>query len=125
MIQNYLISLGSVGRFLVQHLENTAHKMEKTTSLVNNMKLNVQSAKQRITTKIGGRTKMELNIETIKALDPGKVYVIAIDFSKCVDFDFVDPLLEIGRRYNIAFLFLDKDNMEIISVPEGYEIVKK
>jgi len=68
---------------------------------------------------------MELNVENIKALDPGKIYVVSVDASS-VNLDMmVEQLVEIARQFSITFLFIDKDTMEIVSAPKGLKVVKE
>lgn len=69
---------------------------------------------------------MNLKIEDIKSLEPGKIYVISVnDYNSKKTQVTVDNLLAIAKEFNLRFLILSKDIAEIISVPEGLEIKKK
>lgn len=68
---------------------------------------------------------MELNIENIKALEPGKVYVLEVNFFD-IDLEVIRRVIEeAARSFDIRFIVIDKNTMEIKSVPDGYDLVKK
>ena len=62
-------------------------------------------------------------IQRLGTLEPGKVYCLQIDLG-AVDTDWVLQIAEDLRMKNILIVLVDK-NMNFLSVPEGYEMVKK
>lgn len=63
--------------------------------------------------------------ENIKALDPGKVYVLAIDFAGYLDIDLLYSFIRtLKSDFNITVVCIDKHSMELVSVPDGYKVVK-
>lgn len=70
---------------------------------------------------------MQIEIEDIKALEPGKIYVVALDIMQDVDaaMQTIETMAVMAKDFGIQFIFVAKDTVEFISVPEGYEITKK
>lgn len=69
---------------------------------------------------------MNLEIESIKALDLEKVYVVELDFS---DADAAiltgEHLVDLAERYNFKLIILPKGVAKLVSAPEGLEVVLK
>lgn len=66
---------------------------------------------------------MDIKIEDIKSLDPGKVYLVYLDFKNNLDKlevieEYIRILQETAREVGITFLFLDKNIMEVKSPTE-------
>ena len=70
------------------------------------------------------RNKKLLNIENIKALDPGKVYVVEICPEDASE-DIIKSISETCKVHKINIIMLVKGICGVVSVPEGMEVVKK
>ncbi len=72
---------------------------------------------------------MNLEIESIKALEPGKIYWITISeeflhkYAEDLD-EMIKKWREAGKEQNINFIFAI-EGIKPVSVPEGIEIVQK
>jgi hypothetical protein len=64
---------------------------------------------------------MELPIENIRALDPGKIYVVELSRDGV---EAAEHYAELAIAYGLKFIFTIKGLHEFINVPEGYEIKK-
>ena len=64
---------------------------------------------------------MELNVENIKALEPGKVYVVEVS-PECLEGSFAENLIQFGKDHNIDFLIFPKGFVQVVSAPEGLEV---
>jgi len=66
---------------------------------------------------------MEIDIEDIKALDPGKVYVITLDSVLLEEGQHIaESLNKVGKEHNIKFIIFAKGFAELVSAPEGIEV---
>jgi hypothetical protein len=65
---------------------------------------------------------MELNIESIKALEPGKVYAVELDF---VTEELVEHLVLAAQEYDIKLLLVPKGSLKFLSPEEVKEIQEK
>ena len=65
----------------------------------------------------------ELKIETLTALEPGKLYCLQVDMAS-VSYDHLEALMDGLSQQNIKLVVIGKD-MNFMSVPEGYEVIKK
>ncbi len=66
---------------------------------------------------------MELNVELVKALEPGKIYALKIEDR--VDLKYVSEFCEsVEHEFDIRFIILGP-YYDIVSCPEGYEFKKK
>ena len=70
------------------------------------------------------KSGLSIDIEDIKALDPGKVYAVSLDVISNMDAaqNIVETLSDIGKEYNLKFIYLTKGSAELISAPEGIEV---
>ena len=64
-----------------------------------------------------------LKIEELRALEPGKLYCLQVDMA-LVDYEHLEALMDGLNQQNIKLAVIGKD-MNFVSVPEGYELVKK
>jgi len=66
---------------------------------------------------------MKIDIEDIKALEPGKIYAVSLDM-RALDAaqSSVETLSDIGRDLDLKFIFLMKGSAELISAPEGMKV---
>lgn len=62
---------------------------------------------------------MKIDIEDIKALEPGKIYPVSVNLEDPDVWDYVECLMEAGRDCDIKFIFFAKGVAELISAPEG------
>lgn len=67
----------------------------------------------------------QLGIEDIKALESGKVYAVAVDFTKPNACEYCEGILKAFQQFGISIILFARGTMEFISAPEGIEIVKK
>jgi len=72
---------------------------------------------------------MNIEIEDIKSLEPGKIYWITISRSRLLEDpeslgEMIENLKKIGKDLSLNFIF-SLDGTRPISVPEGIEIVQK
>lgn len=63
------------------------------------------------------------SLKTVMGLEPGKIYCLQVDANCNVDFVF-SVVEHLKAQYNIDVLIIDTSS-EFVSIPEGYEIVKK
>ena len=63
-------------------------------------------------------------ISIVGSLEPGKIYVLKVDTLSSVWVDLVEEIVRICKEYNIKIVLIG-EGMEFVSVPEGYELVKK
>jgi len=64
-----------------------------------------------------------LKIEELQTLEPGKLYCLQVDMA-LVDYEHLEALMDGLNQQNIKLAVIGKD-MNFVSVPEGYELVKK
>lgn len=66
---------------------------------------------------------MEINVESIKALEPGKIYILEV-LPDALDgaTEFVQNIRE---AHDLQIILLPKGVAKFVQAPEGYEIVKK
>ena len=69
-----------------------------------------------------------IDVEHIKALDPGKVYVVEIDalaLGSALAEEFVSQLMSYEKELGLKFILMVKGLAKIISAPEGLEVIQK
>ena len=63
------------------------------------------------------------SLRKLGVLEPGKLYCLQIDMSKA-HWELIETLAECLGEQDIRLVVIDKD-MNFVSVPKGYEMVKK
>lgn len=64
-----------------------------------------------------------LEVKTISALEPGKIYCLQIDMST-VDWEHISILVKGLNDRGILLVVIGQD-MNFVSIPKGYEVIKK
>jgi hypothetical protein len=68
---------------------------------------------------------MTLEIEDIKALDPGKIYAVEFDPTGGLPLEnALDNLQQVSAEFGLRFVVLLKGSTKVISVPDGLTIVE-
>ena len=64
-----------------------------------------------------------LDIGIVGSLEPGRIYVLVVDFANC-NVGGLEDLIRGLREFSIEVVCIDKNSMEFVNIPDGYEIVK-
>jgi len=66
---------------------------------------------------------MDNMIEKIQALEPGKTYLLSVDFTSG-DIDLLMTVLDRSKKkYGIDFICIDKNTTKLVSAPEDLETI--